>query len=130
MIRPFAILMACLASQAAAQSGPPHAIEGVWQTGARGGSFGFVRFAPCGDAICGTLIGGGGENVDPSYFGTIMVTDMRWDGSEYTGGSLLDVESGRVYISNMRFRSPDQLRVAGCVLGGVLCGGQTWVRVE
>jgi uncharacterized protein (DUF2147 family) len=129
MIRTLLLLLT-LPFTAHAQSGPPHDIEGVWQTGARDGSWGYVRFAPCGDAICGTLIGGGGVNVDPQYFGTVMVNDMRWDGTEFTDGTLLDVENGRTYLSNMRFRSADRLRVSGCVLGGIICGGQTWARVE
>lgn len=127
----FVTLCLCFPALALAQTGGPGtAVEGVWQTGARDGSWGFVRFDPCGDAVCGTLIGGGGRNVDPQFFGTVMVSDMRWDGTEFTGGQLLDVETGRVYLSRMRLVGPDQLRVSGCVLGGLICGGQTWTRVE
>lgn len=115
---------------AVAQSNPPHALDGVWRTGERNGSWGFVTFAPCGTAYCGTLTGGGGQRVDPQYFGTVLVTDMRWTGAGFTGGELLDVETGQIYRSRMRFRGPDRLRVSGCVMGGLICGGQTWVRIE
>ncbi|MEX3017562.1 DUF2147 domain-containing protein [Gymnodinialimonas hymeniacidonis] len=109
---------------------PPHALDGVWQTGARDGSWGFVRFAQCGGHYCGTLVGGGGANVNSEYFGTVLVQGMQWDGSQFAGGTLLDVENGRVYQSRLRFRGANQLRVSGCVFGGVICGGQTWNRVD
>lgn len=114
----------------AQSSQSPYELDGVWQTQARDGSWGFIRFAPCADAYCGTLVGGGGADVDPQYFGTTIVSNMRWTGEEFTGGRLLDVETGRVYRSRMAFRSADQLAVSGCVLGGLICGGQTWTRVE
>ncbi len=133
MKRRFAMLFALfvLPLSANAQTAmSPDALLGVWQTGARNGSWGIVQFAPCGDSFCGTLTGGGGQNVNPQYFGTVLVRDMRWDGSEFSGGTLLDVETGRVYQARLRFRGPNALRVSGCVLGGVICGGQTWARVE
>ncbi|WP_224816100.1 DUF2147 domain-containing protein [Hasllibacter sp. MH4015] len=132
-MRCLAIFLSLLFAPAAAlgqSQAPPHDLNGVWQTGARGGSWGYVRFAPCGPAFCGTLIGGGGANVQSQYFGTVLVTGMQWTGGEFAGGELLDVENGRVYLSRMRFRGPDELRVSGCVLGGLVCGGQTWRRVE
>lgn len=133
MIRILLTSLLCVALPAMAYSQtaqPPHALEGLWQTGARNGSWGYVRFAPCGAAYCGTLVDGGGQNVNPQYFGTVMVTDMQWSGAEFTGGSLLDVETGRVYLSRMRFRDANQLRISGCVLGGLICGGQNWTRVQ
>lgn len=111
-------------------SGPPHALEGTWRTGERNGSWGYVAFAACGSAYCGTLVDGGGVNVNPEYFGTKMVTGMHWTGSEFTDGRLLDVETGQVYLSRMAFRDRDRLRVWGCVLGGLLCGSQVWTRVK
>ncbi|GAB5448884.1 DUF2147 domain-containing protein [Gymnodinialimonas sp.] len=129
MIRALFALLLCLPSMALSQSAqPPYALDGLWQTGARGGSWGYVRFAPCGAAYCGTLVDGGGQNVNPQYFGTVLVTGMQWTGSEFDGGRLLDVETGRVYISRMRFRGANSLRISGCVLGGLICGGQTWTR--
>lgn len=111
-------------------NGPPHRLDGVWQTEARDGSWGYVTMAPCGDAYCGTLTGGSGTHVDTQYFGTVMITHMRWTGSEYSGGQLLDVETRRVYQSRLRFLGPDRLQVSGCVLGGLICGGQVWARIE
>jgi uncharacterized protein (DUF2147 family) len=86
--------------------------------------------APCGDAYCGTLTGGGGADVEVQYFGTVLITDMRWNGTEYAGGQILDVETGQVYLSRLRFSGPNRLRVSGCVLGGLICGGQVWARID
>lgn len=133
MIRFVTAFVVCLAMPVTAlgqSGGPPHVLDGTWQTGARDGSWGYVTFAPCGTAYCGTLTGGGGAQVNPQFFGTVLVQDMRWTGDAFEGGSLLDVETGRVYLSRMRFRGADHLRVTGCVLGGLICGGQTWTRIE
>jgi uncharacterized protein (DUF2147 family) len=104
-------------------------LVGLWQTGARDGSWGYVRIAPCGGLYCGTLEGGGGARVDPGYFGTRMIVGMAWDGSGFSGGRLLDVERNQWYAARIRFRGPDRIRVSGCVLAGILCGGQTWHRI-
>jgi uncharacterized protein (DUF2147 family) len=48
----------------------------------------------------------------------------RWDGEIYNG------ENGKTYKSHIMLSSPDVLRVEGCVLGGLFCGGEDWTRVK
>jgi uncharacterized protein (DUF2147 family) len=48
----------------------------------------------------------------------------RWEGQTY------NPKSGNTYSSNMTLKSGDVLRVEGCVLGGLFCGGQTWTRAN
>lgn len=48
--------------------------------------------------------------------------DKRWDGEVY------NAENGETYNSNISLVGPDQLRIEGCVLGGLICGGETWTR--
>jgi len=53
------------------------------------------------------------------------VTDEKdkWEGQIY------DATSGKTYDANIQVKSPTTLRVEGCV-AMILCGGQTWTRVE
>ncbi len=101
---------------------------GLWRTGARDGSWGIVEMQACGTKLCGILVGGGGRHVDKRYFGTVIVRDMTRAGSDYYGGQIFDAERGQWYISKMRLDGPDRLTVKGCVLGGLICGGQVWER--
>jgi uncharacterized protein (DUF2147 family) len=45
-------------------------------------------------------------------------------------GRIHDPNSGRNYDSTMEMRGPNALRVQGCAMGGMFCGGQTWKRVS
>lgn len=47
----------------------------------------------------------------------------RWEGEIY------DPIRGKTFSSSIQVKSPNALRVEGC-LAMVLCGGQTWTRVE
>ena len=46
----------------------------------------------------------------------------KWEGQIY------DATSGKTYDANIQLKSPNTLRVEGCV-AMILCGGQTWTRV-
>ncbi|EKS42721.1 hypothetical protein HMPREF9696_00264 [Afipia clevelandensis ATCC 49720] len=46
----------------------------------------------------------------------------KWEGQIY------DATSGKTYDANIQLKSPNSLRVEGCV-AMILCGGQTWTRV-
>lgn len=48
----------------------------------------------------------------------------EWDGQVY------NPKDGRVYRARMRLSPPNALRIEGCVLGGLICDGETWSRVE
>ena len=45
-------------------------------------------------------------------------------------GRIFDPDSGSTYDSTISLKSSDSLRVQGCALGGMFCGGQTWTRVN
>ena len=50
-------------------------------------------------------------------------SQARWDGQIY------NATNGQTYKANVRMVGENTLRVQGCVLGGVFCGGQRWTRV-
>lgn len=48
----------------------------------------------------------------------------RWDGEVY------NAENGKTYKSYIALSSPNVLRIEGCVLGGLFCGGEDWTRLK
>lgn len=116
-----------LAGAAQAQS-----VSGTFRTQANDdGHSGLVRFAPCGDALCGTLIksfDAQGREMKSDKLGTVMVKGMRdQGGGRFDGGTILDPGSGKTYRSRMEL-SGNTLKVKGCV--AVFCKTQTWTRVD
>jgi uncharacterized protein (DUF2147 family) len=69
------------------------------------------------------------ENKDKPMAGLRLIWDMRKDGDKWTGGKLLDPESGRVV--NCKLETADggkKLMVKGSV--AIISKTQTWTRVE
>lgn len=121
--------MALIAGTAAADPA-----EGVWQTERNDdGNLAHVSIAPCGDRLCGTMIRSYGPDNAPMQSANIG-RDLVWDmvpegGGAYGDGRIWDPGSDRTYRSKMELDG-DRLRVSGCVAGGLICRGQTWVRVQ
>lgn len=109
-------------------------VEGLWKTKPDdNGKFGHVEMAPCGAALCGTLVrsfdASGAEVASPNI-GRQIVWDMvpNGDGS-YGGGKVWAPDRDKTYRSKMVL-SGDSLAVSGCVLGGVICRDSGWSRVK
>ncbi len=47
----------------------------------------------------------------------------KWEGQIY------NAQNGKMYQANVSLKSDNELKVQGCVLGGLFCGGETWTRV-
>ncbi len=98
-----------------------------------------IRIVSCGTGLWGVISwtkgppGTDENNPDPakrtrSMMGVPILINMqpgrtRWEGQVY------NAENGSTYDSNISLVSADQLRIEGCVLGGLICGGETWTRV-
>jgi uncharacterized protein (DUF2147 family) len=99
-----------------------------------------IRVVPCGSALWGVIswtkgpAGTDQNNPDPakrrrSIMGLPILLNMkpagrRWDGEVY------NAENGQVYTSHISLASADVLKIEGCVLGGLICGGENWKRVQ
>ena len=140
------IAFAVATSLVAASSAFAADISGVWST-QDGASR--VRLAPCGKAICGTIISLKEPN-DPAtgkpkldkynqdaskrgrpVVGIELVTGMkpnsaqdRWDGSLY------NPKDGNTYKGSLIARDPLTLKLQGCVMGGLVCRSETWTRTQ
>ena len=108
---------------------------GIWQTepGDTGG-FLHVTIAPCADKVCGTIrtaFNADGSVVgDYAHIGKPLIWDMTADGSDaWSGGKIWAPDRDKTYRSKMSL-SGSQLKVSGCVAGGLICRSQNWVRVQ
>ena len=120
-----------LVAQAAIAAESP---AGIWLTEEKNSK---IRIAPCGKALCATVLwakGGGvdDQNPDPSLrtrpvVGLALSRDIRSDGKGGWQGSMYNPENGKTYKTTLTPKGRE-LEVGGCVLGGLICGSETWAR--
>lgn len=131
-----AALVTCstyVAPALAASEGP----IGTWLTEERDSK---IRVANCGKALCATIVwaketGVDSNNPNPSLrsrsiVGIDLTRDMKPDGSGAYAGSIYNPENGKTYQATIKRKGESELEVGGCVLGGLLCGSETWVRTS
>ena len=104
---------------------------GLWRSEATEEGYIEVKIAPCGTALCGTILRArdlaGAEQPYP-HSGKQMIWDMVADGpGKWSGGQIWDPRNDRTFASKMAL-SGNRLIVAGCVLG--ICQRQNWQRVN
>ena len=101
-----------------------------------------VRIAPCGGGkLCGTVVWAKGDPKDTRnpraarrtrpVRGIRMIWDIKPTGSagEYTG-KLYNYKDGKTYDGKVSEQGASRLKLSGCVLGGMICRGQIWSRIE
>lgn len=104
---------------------------GVWRTEATQEGYLEVRIAPCGAALCGTILRArdlqGREHPYP-HVGRWMIRNMAPTGPNSWGnGQIWNPRNDRTFRSRMEL-SGNNLAVSGCVLG--FCASQSWSRVN
>jgi uncharacterized protein (DUF2147 family) len=132
-----AMLSLCIGSAVAADA------TGTWMT--EGGKA-TVRIAPCADALCGTIIAlkepndpetgrpkTDKNNADPSQrnrpvVGSLIVLGMKPNGANKWSGQVYNAEDGKTYTGAITLQGANALKLEGCILGGLICKGQTWTR--
>lgn len=126
-----AMVNLCLAGTAFAQSP-----LGEWQV--QDGNA-HIRIVSCQNTLWGVIDWTKGppgkdvNNPDPvkrerSVMGMPILINMK-PGDQQWEGEVYNAQDGQTYSSNISLKSPDVLRIEGCVLGGLLCGGENWTRV-
>jgi uncharacterized protein (DUF2147 family) len=101
---------------------------------------GRVRIRACGQALCGVVAAADPRDTDRHnpdaskrnrpLLGTPVLIDMKSVNSKRWEGEIYNAKNGKTYASNIMLKSPDTLRVEGCVFGGFFCGGQDWTRAK
>jgi len=100
-------------------------VSGTWirDTGASK-----VRFAKCGNSLCGTIIWLKDQN-GPARIGQKVFYDMKPLGENIWEGSAFNPEDGKTYTGKMTL-SGLNLTTSGCGLGGLICKSATWTRTN
>ncbi len=97
-----------------------------------------IRVVQCGSAYWGVISwtkdapGKDENNPDPalrnrSVLGIPILIGMKPAGNRWEG-QVYNAQDGSTYKSNISLLSPDVLKIQGCVLGGIFCGGENWTR--
>lgn len=132
LLLPLLAVFAIVLSPAAKAASP----EGLWlvedQTGrikiqkCGGQMWGFVGWqkAPKNDT----------ENPNPArhgkpLVGTPILIGMKPVGEDRYEGDIYNPRNGKVYKSKMVVLPSGKLQIKGCVLGGLICGGEDWVKL-
>ena len=98
-----------------------------------------IRIVLCGTALWGVIdwtkgpAGTDENNPDPakrnrSVLGMPILINMKPEEKQWKG-EVYNAENGETYTSYISLKGPNSLRIEGCVLGGLICGGENWTRV-
>ncbi len=112
--------------------------KGTW---ARPSGSSQIRIATCGGSLCGKLVWlrdkGKKDAKNPdaskrsrSLLGVQTVYGMKPSGDSSWKGKVYNAEDGKTYTGKMELVGPNKLKLSGCVLGGLICKGETWNRVN
>lgn len=86
-----------------------------------------VKFAPCGGALCGSIVWIKPGVDTPAKVGQRVFSDMKPDGANAWSGSAFNPEDGKTYTGKMSL-SGATLTTQGCAMGGMICKSSTWTR--
>lgn len=94
-----------------------------------------VSIEPCENnksKACGTIIEvyeNGALKPESEVLGKAIIWDMTpATASSWKSGKIWAPDSGKTYKSKMQLVGSSQLKVSGCVLGGLICRDQVWNR--
>ena len=94
---------------------------GMWLTEEKEGK---VRIEQCGTNLCGYSV-----DKKTSQNREQVLINMK-PGKDKWSGRIFDPNSGSTYDSSITLKGSNSLRVQGCAMGGMFCGGQTWTRLN
>lgn len=108
---------------------------GVWM---RSSGSSKIRIESCGAALCGTVVWEKAPrkdvyNPDPAkrdepVTGRRVLLGMKPSGDGQWKGEVYNAEDGKTYTGYITLTGADQLKLQGCVLGGLICKSDTWSR--
>lgn len=97
-----------------------------------------IRIAICSGSLWGVIgweraPGTDSENPDPAKrgrptLGMPILIDMKPAGADKWSGQIYNARNGKMYDASVSLESDTALKVRGCVMGGLFCGGETWSR--
>ena len=97
-----------------------------------------IRVAFCSGSLWGVVSwekapGKDSANPDPAKrsrdtLGMPILIAMKPAGADKWAGQIYNAKDGKMYQASVSLESDNALKVRGCVLGGLFCGGETWAR--
>jgi uncharacterized protein (DUF2147 family) len=128
-----AVLLASAPVRAAAASADDASIFGVWRNPKNSVH---VEIRPCGEAACGFVVWANAKAKADAKEGSgkdLVGMELLHDLSRTSSGSW----KGKVFVPDLNITltgiakpiDANQLEAKGCVLGRLICKGQTWVRI-
>lgn len=121
------VLLAVLAVPA--QASARDAIEGDWRNHP---DTLVVRISECGGAWCGTVVKAdqGAKETVPNIVGTKVLTGLRRSTAETYTGEVFNPNLNIHAAGTVTLVSPTVLVVRACVLGGLICKQQHWMKIS
>ena len=128
-------LLPCLLALTAASTAASaaDALEGLWKN--RPNTL-VVRIAPCGSALCGTVVQASNDAKastrkagTANLVGTQVLTGLRKSTQGGYSGQIFNPNLNIHASGTVSLESPTVLVVRGCVLAGLICRQQHWLRV-
>ncbi len=119
-----AIAAALMISPAFAQSSPAASLTGVW-TQDDGATT--VRIAPCGAALCGTMIAEKLQPGEPSQLGQTVIRDIRANGKKGWAGKY--IADGSSFGTKIKQTSANAMVVKICAFA-LACDTLRFNRVQ
>ncbi|WP_239017734.1 DUF2147 domain-containing protein [Sphingomonas aracearum] len=125
--------MALLAGNGAAAAQGNEAVYGVWSN-AKGTLH--VQTAACGEKLCGSVVWATDKAKTDSLkggvthlVGTQLLQEYRRTGTNSWAGRVFVPDMGRTFSSRIQRLPSGELKISGCLVGGLICKSQTWHRV-
>jgi len=111
-------VIALIVSAAWAQTSP----YGVWKRPSTGGE---IKSFECGGGV-GLVVT---KSADPEKVGKELLCGAQESEPGKYEGRILNLDDGKRYSGIVEVRGGGtQLKLSGCVLGGIICKSETWIR--
>jgi uncharacterized protein (DUF2147 family) len=113
-------------------------VVGVWKHPDNGSH---IQIYACGQSACAKVVKVADpsrkddKNPDPKLRNRPVVGVVIMNGGKKVGplkwqGKLYNTLDGGTYNGTLTLVNENELKLSGCVLGGLICDGRTWTRVR
>jgi uncharacterized protein (DUF2147 family) len=111
---------------------------GTWKDNDTGG---ITQIYTCDGGVCVKIVTPSqsrekdDNNPDPalkgrSMAGVVIMSGAAKDGADRWKGKIYNSEDGKEYTGYIEVKSKDEVKLEGCILGGILCKTRVWRRVQ
>ncbi|WP_088345557.1 MULTISPECIES: DUF2147 domain-containing protein [Rhodomicrobium] len=130
------LLLICASGPSFAQSAED--ALGVWENPENGSH---IQIAKCGGGVCATVVKvkdpsrTDTQNPDPQLRkrpikGIVIMNGATKSDAKTWSGKLYNTQDGQTYSGTLSVVDKNHVKLQGCVMGGLVCKGPTWNRVQ